>query len=288
MRVHLSARAASAALLLLAAAGIAGPASAGRGIQADFSGTPAIDSGFTCTLGQACAGYDLPISSSYFKTYSGPLGDVGYFRDFADPFVAPKIYFYKEGVIAFDDQLPLTASVSGGLASLGNGNWFAPGFGAATDMYAFEDPNGQFRVNWGPNNGALDFPGDPEGCQLQLGECNEPPTYIVPLFQLVISDEFTVQDEAFNSVPTIGFGYSTTTLQNRVSGYNYAPFTGGLPGPNPNDAATDFFDLRYGGSLNAGGTGAVPEPGVWAMMILGFGLAGAAMRRRRAAGPVLG
>ena len=66
------------------------------------------------------------------------------------------------------------------------------------------------------------------------------------------------------------------------------PFTGGLPGPNPNDAATDFFDLRYGGSLNAGGTGAVPEPGVWAMMILGFGLAGAAMRRRRAAGPVLG
>ncbi|MBY9061427.1 PEPxxWA-CTERM sorting domain-containing protein [Sphingomonas yunnanensis] len=29
---------------------------------------------------------------------------------------------------------------------------------------------------------------------------------------------------------------------------------------------------------------AVPEPSTWAMMVLGFGLAGAAIRRRRAAG----
>jgi hypothetical protein len=28
---------------------------------------------------------------------------------------------------------------------------------------------------------------------------------------------------------------------------------------------------------------AVPEPGTWAMMILGFGIAGASLRRRRAA-----
>ncbi|PZQ42179.1 MAG: hypothetical protein DI570_29865, partial [Phenylobacterium zucineum] len=30
------------------------------------------------------------------------------------------------------------------------------------------------------------------------------------------------------------------------------------------------------------GTGAIPEPGTWALMIAGFGLAGAALRRRRA------
>lgn len=34
--------------------------------------------------------------------------------------------------------------------------------------------------------------------------------------------------------------------------------------------------------LQAGGGGVVPEPSTWAMMILGFGLAGAAMRSRKA------
>jgi len=33
--------------------------------------------------------------------------------------------------------------------------------------------------------------------------------------------------------------------------------------------------------FDAGGTGAVPEPASWAMLIAGFGLTGAAMRRRR-------
>jgi len=36
-------------------------------------------------------------------------------------------------------------------------------------------------------------------------------------------------------------------------------------------------DAGYGGNLTT--VGAVPEPATWAMMILGFGLAGAAMRR---------
>lgn len=34
--------------------------------------------------------------------------------------------------------------------------------------------------------------------------------------------------------------------------------------------------------------GAVPEPGVWALMLLGFGGVGAAIRRRRRVGPILG
>lgn len=40
--------------------------------------------------------------------------------------------------------------------------------------------------------------------------------------------------------------------------------------------------LGYQLSAGAGGGGAVPEPSTWAVMILGFGLAGAALRRRTA------
>jgi len=59
-----------------------------------------------------------------------------------------------------------------------------------------------------------------------------------------------------------------------VSGINFEPATFNLP---TFDAATGdiFFEMR-----NGGGGGAVPEPGAWAVMILGLGLAGAALRRR--------
>lgn len=43
-----------------------------------------------------------------------------------------------------------------------------------------------------------------------------------------------------------------------------------------------FSQLRLGG-LVAGQTGAVPEPATWAMMLLGFGGMGVALRRRRKA-----
>ena len=50
-------------------------------------------------------------------------------------------------------------------------------------------------------------------------------------------------------------------------------------------AGIDKINLVYNASSNAvlystGGGGGVPEPATWAMMITGFGLVGAAMRRR--------
>lgn len=35
-----------------------------------------------------------------------------------------------------------------------------------------------------------------------------------------------------------------------------------------------------GGDANAGGTPTVPEPAIWSMMILGFGIVGVGMRRQ--------
>jgi hypothetical protein len=50
-------------------------------------------------------------------------------------------------------------------------------------------------------------------------------------------------------------------------------------GVGPGGAGTPAFNTGF--VTVPGGTG-VPEPGVWAMMIMGFGLAGASLRRRRA------
>jgi hypothetical protein len=56
---------------------------------------------------------------------------------------------------------------------------------------------------------------------------------------------------------------------------------------DPGDQFFDFTQGIDGGLINVGSgpvvqppTGAVPEPATWAMMILGFGLVGASMRRR--------
>jgi hypothetical protein len=44
--------------------------------------------------------------------------------------------------------------------------------------------------------------------------------------------------------------------------------------------ATPYYFIEYGGLSTGGG---IPEPGTWALMILGFGGAGATLRRRRTA-----
>ena len=52
--------------------------------------------------------------------------------------------------------------------------------------------------------------------------------------------------------------------------------------PQPGFSNLVFYDTKGpGGGTGGGGGGAVPEPGTWAMMLLGFGGMGVAMRRRR-------
>ena len=250
MNLISSTRTASAALLMAAAALIANPASAQRGIDIDNPDSPPLD---VCTLGQQCNGNDLSIIDA---TFYGPTSvggtTVTYFGN-------QRIFIYNEGVVCFDNQLPIgsvAASVAGGLASLGSGNWFAPGL-SNTTAYAFNDAAGKIRVQWGASLDNLDF-------------------------SFAIQGNFTV-------TPFVQFGYAggpPAIPPGVVTGYNYTPFSGVISVGNPNgggnapyDASLAGFDLRYAGSsLNP--TTVVPEPGTWALLILGFGLAGAALRRR--------
>lgn len=52
-------------------------------------------------------------------------------------------------------------------------------------------------------------------------------------------------------------------------------------------AFTSTTATAFGPALDGVSVAAVPEPATWAMMIFGFGLVGAAMRRRRSGTPVL-
>lgn len=63
----------------------------------------------------------------------------------------------------------------------------------------------------------------------------------------------------------------------QVYTHNYgAAFSGGVTG-------LGFYGDAHLDNFGTGGSGAVPEPTTWALMLGGFGLAGAALRRRRAA-----
>lgn len=56
-------------------------------------------------------------------------------------------------------------------------------------------------------------------------------------------------------------------------------------GLNAGQAYLNLHSTAYPGGEIRGHWSAVPEPGTWALMITGFGLAGAAVRRRRTAMP---
>lgn len=67
--------------------------------------------------------------------------------------------------------------------------------------------------------------------------------------------------------------YTNSLTLNEVGGFAFYHPSAGQPGFVPG------FDVAY--NLFSDGTFGVPEPATWSMMIMGFGLAGAALRARR-------
>ena len=115
-RLGALARKAAVAMLVVAGAGSA----AARGVAVDTVLPNAVTG---CTLGASCSpsnlggAYDL---GNYFGATPVSAFTTGPFSN---------IYIYADGVISIGAPLPSTASVAGGLASLGSGNYIAAGLG---------------------------------------------------------------------------------------------------------------------------------------------------------------
>ena len=141
-----------------------------------------------------------------------------------------------------------TNSVSGGVPA-SSGQTLAPGS-------AFSVAGGVGTWNFGPS-----FQTNANGC-----------CFDVALFGKVFkagSLVGRVGNEAWFLVGTAG--YAGTTLAGGTLGF----------GMWDGDFANNFGNLTVE-YMVPGGDPAVPEPATWAFMIAGFGLVGAAMRRRRA------
>lgn len=83
-----------------------------------------------------------------------------------------------------------------------------------------------------------------------------------------------IGNDDFPNIGRSGFSYGL------LAGVTYVAVTTGF-------ANTHFgqweMTIRGPGDILLAGGGVIPEPGTWAMMIAGFGLVGAGLRRRRAA-----
>jgi hypothetical protein len=157
----------------------------------------------------------------------------------------------------------------GGLQFEGNGAW--PGLASPDGTrYAFIQTigsisqaftptvSGNFRLSW------LDA-GRPAGC------CGGNQRYYV-----VIEDGFSLSPLLYLGATTTGQGWTVRQGSVPIGLTAGTSYTLTFQGMERNSDQTSFID---GVSLDLA-PGAVPEPASWALMLGGFGLTGAAMRRR--------
>ena len=209
------------------------------GPNAAVAGSPSL-----CTLGSTCAG--IAITSADLGYLNADSTTINYFP-------GTKMYVYEEGVVSFGAPLPLTAVV-GNISSLGQGDWFAPAFGAATRTSGSCTPTapevtdrrrsiastGALTRGSQTLKALLPDPADPDAA----------PT-IQPLFQLVLNMNVTngTEDPAGSAI-SFNYALGGPPLAGSVAAFNYSPFDQDpdLTGPNPDDGQTDFFDLQYSAS----------------------------------------
>ncbi len=223
-------------------------------LQNSFSGDP-----------PSSANYTGPAPATSLSAYAGPIFSP-YFSD--GPGYVPQFTFPQ----GFDGNLASSQLLTGNSLTV---NFFActNTINCGTETIrlftnAVFDPSGisaltQVIMNYNP--GATDF----DLANFEVGRANALNQFnsqlnIYTMILAGTSDGFTV-DYRYNPAATGDIG---------TSGFNLA---GGL-----NETTAPLADRSFRFVDGQLVTGAVPEPSTWAMMLLGFGAVGVALRRRKA------
>lgn len=262
------------------------PAVAGRGTQVDVGA-----GGAACYLGStSCTGVEV-WASGIFTT----------------------AYIYKEGIVSFDGLLPVGAT-SSDLSSLGSGNYLAVGFSDSANYgtsafkrigtdeaghigftaYAFNFYNqGEPRYAFDPDTGEFLYSFAPALQGQLFSLSNSLDENLLFAGGVGLAAGYRPGEKP---LPDSFVGFQLNGVQQMVKNSNglligSAPtdtdvFTQTYYNPGYSDvapswsAATRFTPLYGAAPIPAG----VPEPSQWTILMLGFGVVGGLMRRRKSEG----
>jgi hypothetical protein len=211
------------------------------------------------------------------------------------------VFVYSDGVVSVGQPLPSTASVAGGVGTLGNA-FIAPGFFDETGSLDAIRVNA-ISFNQGLGEGYFDAHGHPVVGELRL-EWVFGPAADMSVFELDLIDETLPlgQNPGLNPSATDDvsafFGYGAAgsswfpdtppflppgaVIAWNIGGKIFSQTITAADNGDGNDL--DNSQLEIDG-LHFSPTAGVPEPAMWAMMISGLAFTGAVLRRRRRTNP---